>query len=523
MEDATAEDERTQELDMVTAIYPEITRDNFCPFKASLSLPVSPVTPIRALFLPSNTDPEFASRLSATVAPARRGGAGGGGGGGDGGGGRNGDRGGPETRINRDKDDRIGNGNITALDHEAYSLSYLPPLYLEIELPDGYPSEKPPVFSISTQLDWLPISHTNRLVQDGKTLWEQSGKDLVVYSFIDHLQLAAEQGFGISHGPNGVVIFPRHLEVPLLDFDINAKRQKFEQETFQCGICLEPKKGLICHRMQDCGHVSCVSCLQDFYGMCITEGAIDKVKCTAPGCEKESDTSDTQKRRKDRTLVPGELLQIPLPLSTVRRYAQLKRKRKMELDKSTVYCPRQWCQGAARSKRHPKPTDILNDDSGDDDDDDADDDDEPSVGAFGQDDEDLSKLPPIEERVAVCEDCSFAFCSVCKKSWHGPVAFCAPTRRIREISAEEKASEDYMETYTTRCPTCLARCQKSSGCNHMQCFKCSTHFCYLCSAWLTPNNPYTHFNRPGTPCFQRLWVLEWGDGAEIVRDILPEE
>ena len=56
------------------------------------------------------------------------------------------------------------------------------------------------------------------------------------------------------------------------------------------------------------------------------------------------------------------------------------------------------------------------------------------------------------------------------------------------------------------------------GCNHMACFNCGTHFCYLCSAWLSPDNPYAHFNKPGTGCYQRLWELEEGDEGQAPGD-----
>lgn len=48
----------------------------------------------------------------------------------------------------------------------------------------------------------------------------------------------------------------------------------------------------------------------------------------------------------------------------------------------------------------------------------------------------------------------------------------------------------------------------------MICFQCSTHFCYLCSAWLAEENPYKHFNTLDSECFNRLWDLEAGDGID---------
>ena len=44
------------------------------------------------------------------------------------------------------------------------------------------------------------------------------------------------------------------------------------------------------------------------------------------------------------------------------------------------------------------------------------------------------------------------------------------------------------------------------------CFTCNTHFCYLCSSWLSEDNPYAHFNTEGGECYMKLWELEEGDG-----------
>ncbi|KAL1987150.1 hypothetical protein VTN96DRAFT_4756 [Rasamsonia emersonii] len=488
------EDDRSIELSSIAAIYPEIRIDEKFPYKASLDLPVAPSSPLRVRFEqgPENYQAPITPPTSLEAS-------------------ENGINGGGLDGVTRAVAE-----NIPDIHH----LSYLPPLSLEIELPQGYPSEEPPIFNISTNPPWLPLPQISKLLDDGRRLWEESGKDMVVYTYIDHLQQLSETAFDLAQTPDAEVRLPRSLKIAMLDFDMKAKREKFEQETFECGVCLEPKKGVNCHRMLRCSHVFCIPCLQDFYNTCIKEGDVDSVKCLAPDCGKDphpapappSDQSEqpqqTKKRKKqDRTLNPSELLQIPLEQETVQRYVFLKRKKKLEADKTTIYCPRKWCQGVARSKRHPKPSDPITDDLGD-----SDDDDENDVMNFDPLG-DEAQLPPVADRVVICEDCGYAFCCVCKKGWHGELVRCFP-RREAELSAEEKATEEYLKLYTTQCPTCNAPCQKRMGCNHMICSQCHTHFCYLCSTWLSEDNPYRHFNTSGSSCYNRLWDLEGGDGID---------
>jgi E3 ubiquitin-protein ligase RNF14 len=276
-------------------------------------------------------------------------------------------------------------------------------------------------------------------------------------------------------------------------------------------IFLDPKKGVVCHRLLDCGHVFCLECLKDFYTSAIEQGELATVRCLAPNCAKErtSNTTGQEKRRKPKTFIsPSELLQIGLPMEMVTRYVSLKYKTELESDKNTIYCPRSWCNGAARSKKHKKPEGIEFEESSDHD----------SDGEAG---EGASKPTFLKgaDLLSICEDCGLAFCSRCYQSWHGEFVSCTPRRDNAELTEEEQASLDYINLHTTPCPTCAAPAQKTHGCNHMICFRCNTHFCYLCSAWLSPDNPYRHFNKQEngkvTSCYMRLWELEAGDGDDV--------
>ncbi|MCJ1399953.1 translation termination inhibitor protein itt1 [Xylographa trunciseda] len=493
-EDST-EDERAAELSTNTYIFPELLIDAESCYSASIELPISPAKPLAVTFV-SRTEVATTSGLPTP------------------------------PRSAASSSEGTSATEIVADAANVHYLSHLPPLVLRLALPIGYPTKEPPVVQLESRLSWAPKHKLQELEASSRILWEDIGRDQLVFTFIDHLQQAAEGGFGLNDGATIALRLPAELEIALLDYDLKAKRAKFDQETFECRICLEPKKGSVCHRLLLCSHVFCVACLQDFYNTCITEGDVSNVKCLAPDCGKASpretagNAQSAKRRRKvDRTLDPSELLQIALDQEIVQRYVKLKRKNMLESDRTTVYCPRQWCQGAARSKKHPKTDNRESRDR-------SDSEDEDDLAGDHDRNSSQEKLPPPSERLAICEDCSFAFCKVCKASWHGEFAVCFP-RKQYELTAEEKASEEYLKKHSTACPTCAARCQKTMGCNHMICFKCNSHFCYLCSAWLDENNPYKHFNTLWTPCYMRLWELEEGDGENVDRqayqDALAQE
>ncbi|KAI4178492.1 MAG: hypothetical protein LQ346_007430 [Caloplaca aetnensis] len=473
-----AEDERAIELATISAIYPELTIDPSDSFTAEISIPIDPIKPVAVRFPP----------LSGAAVPD-----------------------GLPTPPKSDGSDLASSTNTTSdtrplvpaeAGQEVHELAHLPPVKLQIHLPSGYPDTKPANLKIVADVPWLPEVVLERLRKSGESMWEDMGCSQMLFAYIDFLREEAENGFDLPSSATEPLQISPDLEIMLLDFDIKAKRAEFEKATFECGVCLEPKKGAICHRISRCAHVFCVECLQDFYNNCITEGDVGSVKCIAPKCGQNG----ANRRKRDKTLGPSELLQIPLEQSMVQRYIKLKRKNALESDRTTVYCPRPWCQGPARSKKTEaldRNLDGESDDEGPG---------EPAREGVSHPD---GNIPPAE-RLAICTECTFAFCKVCKASWHGEFVICDPQRKA-QVTDEEKASEEYMRMHTSPCPTCNARCQKTHGCNHMICYKCSSHFCYLCSSWLDSGNPYQHFNDPKKPCHMRLWELEAGDGADVGR------
>jgi len=166
-----------------------------------------------------------------------------------------------------------------------------------------------------------------------------------------------------------------------------------------------------------------------------------------PGCAKKRAERQSKKKRRRHPKVqitPSELLQIPLEHDKVTRFVKLNRKAKLESDKNTIYCPRKWCDGVA------KPNGL----GGAEDEDESDNEESKEKKV-----KDFAKFK-MEERLSICEDCDYAFCSRCLVGWHGEFARCTGPRTTKELSEEEKASLKYIKLHTTPCPTCDAPVQK---------------------------------------------------------------
>ena len=450
---ADAYNEREEELQAIIAIFPEFILQGAT--SASIDLPVTPSSPLLVRFVPPH---------------------------------------------NASNDDDNSHENHAHVEHDV-RLAHLPSLKVQIDLPEGYPSEQPPSAKVATDHDWLPSTKINELEEKLSALWEEIGRCQTLFNYIDFLQQSIDQSFDFDQRPEGCLTLSTTLESQLVEFNKSVTLSTFNEGTFDCGICLEPKKGVSCYKLDGCEHVFCKKCLQDFYNSAIKEGDISTVQCLDPSCGKA--LGGVRNRTQKKALHPRELLAMGISEPTARRYVEMKRKKRLESDKNTIYCPRDHCKHPARSSKYPPvPANLADYPDSDSDSEDA-----------KAKSSDASYDP--NDRLAVCENpkCRLAFCRVCYKSWHGPYERCHP-RDPTELSAEEKASYDYIAANTSPCPYCNAATSKTMGCNHMRCYQCNTHFCYLCGAWLDADNPYQHFNKPGSPCYQRLWDMEGGDNGE---------
>ena len=248
--DDAADDERSAELSTIQAIYPELFLDDNDPYSAQIDISVEPLHPLSVRFT-TFTYGDQDTTLDCTVSP-------------------------------------VLDGNNPPPQDVIHQLSHLPPVNIRIQLPQGYPAEKAP--SATVRSTWLSQASLEELRHLCSQTWEEIGHEQMIFAYLDAIREQADTAFGYAQEGEDPLELPVELQVSMLDFDLKAKRKKFEQETFECGICLEPKKGSACHRLSLCLHVSCVDCLQDYFNNCITEGDVGNVRCTAPDCGNEQNS-----------------------------------------------------------------------------------------------------------------------------------------------------------------------------------------------------------------------------------------
>ncbi|KIM34119.1 hypothetical protein M408DRAFT_60662 [Serendipita vermifera MAFF 305830] len=377
------------------------------------------------------------------------------------------------------------------------SLRNLPPLILTLLLPPTYPLRVPPLLvHLHSANSWLNASAINSLHESLSQMWQD---DVDTGSSTGSLWRMCEWirgGSFLTNDSDHIRLAhpkPSILAKRLKDHDNAINMDNFAQTKFDCQICLSTVRGAKCIRL-DCSHVFCRSCLNEFWSLCITEGDVDRVMCADPQCVKEN-----------RQVTEDEVLRV-VTTAEAQRWKAIKRKRALEKDPGLVYCPMAFCQG-------PCPSPMA------------------QRGLMERETKTVDDETMRREYVSLrtCENCDYSFCMLCKRAWHG-LAPCSsditskfleqymtleeghPERlalerkfgkaqliRLVNKLQEDEENRKWLELSTTKCPNCLVSCEKSYGCNHMTCMRCSTHFCYLCGRKLPGDRPYNHFSERG-PC-----------------------
>ncbi|KAM4039122.1 E3 ubiquitin-protein ligase RNF14-like [Anomaloglossus baeobatrachus] len=372
------------------------------------------------------------------------------------------------------------------------TVSFLPPIVLNFELPPDYPSAAPPDFTLSCK--WLSPGQLTLLCQHLDDLWEQKRGCVVLFPWIQFLKektldfLDIKSPYEIEVSSNGLQNWMQPYEKTPADgvllergsFDKRAiqdvqsvsalvkyilvfseaqEKKVFDGKLFLCDICFMEKLGSECTHFKDCQHVYCNTCLKDYFEIQIKEGQVHALNCPEPKC------TSTATPAQVKNLVEEELFC---------RYDRLLLQSGLDLMADIFFCPRPDCQ-----------TPVM--------------------------------LEP-GDKMGICTMCQYAFCVYCKKSFHGITGCTANAEKLAELIKEHQAADkkgkrllekrfeqlkkvveniknmEWIGENAKPCPACKAPIQKIDGCNKMTCTGCKQKFCWTCLSILPQENAYDHFN-----------------------------
>ncbi|CAN0842927.1 E3 ubiquitin-protein ligase RNF14 [Linum grandiflorum] len=219
----------------------------------------------------------------------------------------------------------------------SFQVKFLPPIVLTCTFPRSYPSHKPPHFTISVQ--WLDSLRISELCSVLDSLWmEQQGQE-VMYQWVDWLQsnslshLGIHQemvlgSFGTKHtGDRRAVsgIVSPDVDIPYLKrYNDEQGLENFLNNFQECCICFSEYPGSDFIKLP-CKHFFCRSCMKSYTNIHVLEGTVYKLQCPKAKCG---------------SMIPPSILKQLLGGEEYDRYESLMLQKTLECMSDVVCCPR---------------------------------------------------------------------------------------------------------------------------------------------------------------------------------------
>ncbi|XP_047340531.1 E3 ubiquitin-protein ligase RNF14-like [Impatiens glandulifera] len=425
-----------------------------------------------------------------------------------------------------------------------FKVEYIPPIILTCLLPKSYPSNHPPYFIISVQ--WLNSNKISELCSMLDSIWKEQAGQEIVYQWVDWLQNSALSHLCLNSeltlGPynSGYVggdkravsgsISPERDIPALKRYNDDRVLHIFNRNLHDCYICFSQLAGSEFVRLP-CQHFFCLKCLKTYASMHVKEGTLSNLICPDTKCKDTIQPGLLKQLLDDGEFERWESLllyktlqamsdvmecprcETPCILDEVRNDAQCSKcfysfctlcrdKRHVAVEcmsaemKLRILQERQ-VSGVLKDQQKRREQDMINE-----------------LLSVKEILRDAKQCPVCQLAISrtegcnkmVCSNCGSYFCYRCNKKidgydhfgdgscelfpqemiddWEGQM-------NIRQINFRQINNRGRMAngptlaqapTLNHLCPICGQRNVKVGNNNHILCWACQNHYCYLCKS-----------------------------------------